>query len=217
METGKAIGTFSNRKMAYCVRHCPRDDRMFLAACSDNRIYQWDTRTGEVVQEYNYHLQACNAVLFVDGGSKFVSTSDDKKVLVWEVGIPVPVKYIQEPDMHSLPSLSALHPPDEAFFAAQSMDNSIVVYSAGEKVRQVKKRVFRGHNNSGYACQLGFSPNGKFLMSGDGLGQLVFWDWRSGKIFKKFHAHESGPCMGAVWHPLRPSRVATCGWDGLGE
>jgi pre-mRNA-processing factor 17 len=213
LETGKAAGTFSNRKMAYDVKYYPRDNNIFIAACSDNRLYQWDIRTGQVCQEYNHHLQACNTVTFFDEGRKFVSTSDDKKLLVWEFDIPVPIKYIADPGMHCVPSVT-VH-PSGAFFAGQSMDNKIVVYSCGEKVRQMHKKTFSGHNNSGYACQIGFSPNGKFLVSGDGHGQVHFWDWKTTKCYRKFHAHDSGPCMAAVWHPLFPARVATCGWDGL--
>lgn len=213
LETGQAVGTYSNRKMAYCVRHYPRDNNLFLAACNDNRIYQWDARSGQVVQEYNHHLQPCNTVTFFDEGRKFVSTADDKKLLVWEFDIPVPIKYIADPGMHSIPAVT-LHPSGD-FFAGQSMDNKIVVYSCGEKVRQMHKKVFSGHNNAGYACQIAFSPNGKFLVSGDGHGQVHFWDWKTTKTYRKFHAHDSGPCMGAAWHPLYPARVATCGWDGL--
>jgi pre-mRNA-processing factor 17 len=213
VETGQATGTFTNRKMAYSVKFYPRDNNIFIAACSDNKLYQWDSRTGQVCQEYNYHLQPCNSILFVDDGRKFVSTSDDKKVLVWEFDIPVPIKYIAEPDMHCIPSLS-MH-PSQAFFAGQSMDNKIVVFACGEKVKPLKKKVFTGHNNSGYACQVGFSPNGKFIISGDGHGQVHFWDWKTTKSYRRFQAHDNGPCMGAVWHPLNPSTVATCGWDGL--
>lgn len=212
-ETGQAVGTFSNRKMAYTVRFCPRDNNLFLAASSDNKIYQWDVRTGAICQEYNYHLQACNTLLFVDQGRKFVSTADDKKLLVWEFDIPVPVQYIQEPDMQSLPALT--NHPTEEYFVAQSMDNKITVYTNNERVKLARKKVFKGHNNAGYACQMDFSPNGKYMISGDGLGSLYIWDWKTTKIFRKFAAHDGGPCMGAIWHPLHQSRVATCGWDGV--
>jgi pre-mRNA-processing factor 17 len=212
-ETGQSVGTYSNRKMGYTVRFYPHDNNIFLAASSDNKIYQWDTRSNTIVQEYNYHLQACNTLCFIDGGKKFITTSDDKKVLVWEYDIPVPIKYIAEPDMHNIPYVTT-H-PTESYFVGQSMDNKIVVYTAGEKVKCIKKKVFKGHNNSGFGCQIGFSPNGQFLMSGDGLGQLYFWDWKTTRIYRKFQAHEGGPCMGAVWHPLHANRVATCGWDGM--
>ena len=31
----------------------------------------------------------------------------------------------------------------------------------GEKFRQEKRKVFRGHNTAGYACGVAFSPDGK--------------------------------------------------------
>ena len=183
VETGQAKGTFTNRKMGYDVKFRPTDNNIFMMAASDNKIYQWDVRTGEVCQEYNYHLQPCNTVTFFDQGRKFVSTSDDKKILVWEFDIPVPIKYIQESNMHCIPSVTT-HPSGE-HFAGQSMNNTIVVYTCGDKVKETKKK-FVGHNNSGYACHIGFSPNGKFIISGDGLGKMHVWDWKSSKVFFHF-------------------------------
>jgi pre-mRNA-processing factor 17 len=115
--------------------------------------------------------------------------------------------------LHSVPSVT-VH-PSGGFFAGQSLDNTIVTYQCGDRVRQIKKKTFRGHNNSGYACQIGFSPNGQFLASGDGQGKLHFWDFKSTKPYRKLQAHDNGPCMGCVWHPLSPSWVFTCGWDGV--
>jgi pre-mRNA-processing factor 17 len=100
VESGQAKSTFCNRKMGYQVKFHPTDNNIFLMAASDNKIYQWDVRTGAVCQEYNYHLQPCSTVTFFDEGRRFVSTSDDKKILVWEFDIPVPIKYIQDPSMH---------------------------------------------------------------------------------------------------------------------
>jgi WD40 repeat protein len=79
-----------------------------------------------------------------------------------------------------VPSLT-IHPTN-GFFVGQSLDNTIVTYQCGEKLRQMKKKTFRGHNNSGYACQIGFSPNGKFLVSGDGFGKLHFWDFKTTRV-----------------------------------
>lgn len=45
---------------------------------------QWDIRSGEVVQEYDRHLGAVNTITFVDENRRFVSTSDDKSLRVWE-------------------------------------------------------------------------------------------------------------------------------------
>ncbi|RLN95225.1 hypothetical protein BBJ28_00007952 [Nothophytophthora sp. Chile5] len=212
-ETGQSVHSFTNRRVPYCVKFYPLDNTSFVVGDSNNMVVQFDCRSGEIVQEYNHHLQAVNSVTFVDDNKRFVSTSDDKKLLVWEWGIPVPIKYISEPSMHSMPAV-ALH-PSGGFFAGQSLNNQIDVYTARDKFKLCRKKVFKGHASAGYACQLGFSPNGQYLLSGDGEGKLVFWDWKSTKMLKKLRAHDRGPTMGAIWHPLEPSKVVSCGWDGL--
>ena len=46
--------------------------------------FQFDTTNGEIVQEYDRHLGAVNTVTFVDENRRFVTTSDDKSIRVWE-------------------------------------------------------------------------------------------------------------------------------------
>lgn len=212
-ETGQCLNTFTNRRVPYCVKFYPEDDNIFVVGDSNNMIVQYDCTTGAIVQEYNHHLQAVNSVTFIDDNRRFVSTSDDKKILVWEWNIPVPIKYISEPSMHSMPAVT-IHPSGD-YFAGQSLNNQIDVYGARDKYKISRKKVFRGHSTAGYACQIGFSPNGQYIMSGDAGGMLSFWDWKTTKNFKKLKCHTGGPTMGAIWHPLEQSRVATCGWDGL--
>jgi hypothetical protein len=52
----------------------------------------------------------------------------------------------------------------------QSMDNTIVTYDA-HKFRQNSKKTFKGHLSAGFACQVGFSPNGRCV-------RCVCWRWR---------------------------------------
>ena len=47
-------------------------------------MFQWDIRSGEIVQEYDRHLGAVNTITFVDQNRRFVSSSDDKSLRVWE-------------------------------------------------------------------------------------------------------------------------------------
>ena len=58
----------------------------------------------------------------------------------------------------------------EKYFAAQSLDNQILVYST-DNFRQARNKRFAGHSVAGYACQVGFSPDGKWISSGDGEGK----------------------------------------------
>ena len=115
--------------------------------------------------------------------------------------------------MHSMPAVT-LH-PEGGFFAGQALNNQIDIYMARDKFKLMRKKIFRGHSSAGYACQIGFSPNGKYIMSGDANGRLFFWDWKTTRPYKNFKAHDRGPTVGAIWHPVEPNYVATCGWDGF--
>ncbi|KAL7753380.1 hypothetical protein RI367_001155 [Sorochytrium milnesiophthora] len=212
-ETGKCISSFTTDKMPYCVKFNPDPDKqhLFLTGQADKKIYQFDINSGEIVQEYDQHLGAVNTITFVDNNRRFVTTSDDKTLRAWEFDIPVVIKYIAEPHMHSMPSVAIS--PNKKWLACQSLDNQIMVYGAGDRFRMNRKKSFRGHLIAGYACQVNFSADGRFVMSGDSEGKINFWDWKTCKLLKKFQAHE-GVVMGCEWHPHETSKIATCSWDG---
>lgn len=215
-ETGQVLRTLNNGKQHYCGVFHPNPDKqnVLMSGCQDKKVYQWDLDTGDVMQEYNYHLGGVNAVTFFDDGRRFVSSSDDKTLRVWEFGIPVQIKYIADPSMHSMPSM-ALH-PNKGSIILQSLDNQVLTYTCSrDKFKQNRKKTFKGHNTAGYACQVNFSPDAKYVLSGDSEGRCFFWEWSHPfKIIRTVKAHD-GVCIGCVWHPMETSKVITCGWDGL--
>lgn len=213
-DSGKVLGTYSNRRVPYVVKFYPNDDNIFVVGCSDNKIVAYDSTSGEITQEYDHHLAPVNAITFVeDNGMKMVTSSDDKKVLVWEWDIGVPIKYISDPTMHSLPVIT-MH-PSEKFLLGQSLDNKIVVYQAGDRYAPQRKKKFEGHNVAGYACDIAVSPDGRFVCSGDSNGKLFFWDFKRTRKLQQYRAHDRGPSIGCVWHPVEPSTMFSCGWDGV--
>jgi pre-mRNA-processing factor 17 len=70
---------------------------------------QYDMNTGEITHEYDQHLGPVNTITFVDENRRFITTSDDKTIRAWDYDIPVVIKYIAEPHMHSMPAVT-LHP-----------------------------------------------------------------------------------------------------------
>lgn len=125
-ETGKVVKTFTNKKLPFCILIHPDDDKQnqFLVGTSAKKIVQYDINSGQQVQSYDEHLGAINTLTFIDNNRKFVSTSDDKKIFIWEYGLPVVVKHISEPSMHSIPA-TALH-PNGKYFVGQSLDNKVI-------------------------------------------------------------------------------------------
>lgn len=184
-----------------------------MVASSDRRVLQLDLRdANQVVQSYDQHMGSVNSLAFIDQGRRFVSSSDDKVLRVWEYGVPVVIKYITDPSMHSMPVM-LLH-PNRRSLACQSMDNTVRIYTARDKVKRNDKKLFKSHLVAGYACGLTYSADGRFLGSGDSMGRLYFWDWKSTRLFRTLQAH-NGVCIDLDWHPTLPSLVASCGWDGV--
>lgn len=216
-EYGKCIGRFGTGKTPHVVRFNPDPAHWheFLAGMSDKKIVQFDTRTGSLVQEYDHHLAAVNTLTFVDGNRRFISTSDDKSLRAWEYGIPVPIKFVAEPYMFAMVR-SAPHPSGK-YVAFQASNNEIVVYAATDKFRQHRRKLFRGHNNAGYAIDVACSPDGQFIASGDTGGYVCFWDWKTGRMYHKFQAggREGAATTCLDWHPQETSKVATAGLDGV--
>jgi len=54
-------------------------------------------------------MGSINSINFIDYGKRFVSTADDKKIFLWEFGIPVVAKHISDPEMNSIP-VAKVHP-----------------------------------------------------------------------------------------------------------
>lgn len=212
-ETGAIKNDLAIGATPYCATWRPGDPNQVFIGAANRKVIQYDLRSNEVAIEYEHHLGAVNTITFYEEGKKFFSCGDDKKILVWEMDTPTPIKYIADPSLHAINAV-AVHPSDQ-YWVGQSMDNALYGYTCGDKVAQLHKKIFKGHVTAGYACQPSFSPDGHFLGSGDGEGTAWFWDWRSGRVLSKLKCHDDGPCIGMAWHPLQPSWVATCGWDGL--
>lgn len=213
-ETGQSIQTFDLKKHPYCIKFHPDSDRQhsFLCGSAHKKVTQYDVRSGSKTQTYDEHLGPVNSIVFVDNNKKFASTSDDKKIFLWEFGIPVVVKHVSDPEQLAI-SQTALH-PNGKYFVGQASDNKINTYDAkAGSLRLNKKKKFVGHMSAGYAIGLTFSVDGQFVASGDHDGRVFFFDWKTTKCFSCLNAHNK-VCIGVDWHPNENSTVATCSWDG---
>jgi hypothetical protein len=45
--------------------------------------------------------------------------------------------------------------------------SQIVTYLTKDRFKQNRKKTFKGHNTAGYACQVNFSPDAKYVLSGE--------------------------------------------------
>ncbi|EDS33812.1 pre-mRNA splicing factor [Culex quinquefasciatus] len=68
-----------SRKIPFCVKFDSdyHKQLLFVAGIFAKKMVCWDTRSGDIVQEYDRHLGLVN---FVNGNRRFVTTSDDKSL-----------------------------------------------------------------------------------------------------------------------------------------
>lgn len=211
-EYGKVIGAYAMDSTPFCVTVYPKDENVFIVGSSNKKACQFDARTGNISLEYSAHQSNVNTFTFFEGDRKAVSTGDDKRVVVWEYNIPVPIKQISDPSMHNMPAV-IVH-PSEKFILAQAMSNQILVYeSSASRFRFFGGKRFKGHICGGYAVKPTCSPDGKYVVSGDARGRVYLWDWKTCRNLATLEGHKS-VTMDCKWHPIQPSRLATCSWDG---
>ncbi|CDW56309.1 pre mrna splicing factor; pre mrna processing fac tor [Trichuris trichiura] len=209
-ETGQCKERFTTGKVPYCIKFNPDEDKqnLFLVGTQDKKILQYDSRTAQVVQEYDRHMGAVNSVTFFSQNRRFCSTSDDKSMRIWEWDIPVDTKMIQDPGLYSMPSVTLSNGWPAKLW-------TIVILLPATRALLISRRICRKlarrlSNVSVDYCFMIF----RYVISGDSGGKIFIWDWKTRHIQARWKAHE-GVCIGVLWHPHETSKIASCGWDGV--
>jgi pre-mRNA-processing factor 17 len=112
-ETGACKAKFTTGQTPHVVRYYPLDNNQFVAGMRDKKIVQYDIRSGEMVQEYDHHLDAVNTITFCDENRRFVTTSDDKSLRAWGMSSSSSSNRLNSANIKqntTSPSLSSLSP-----------------------------------------------------------------------------------------------------------
>eukprot|EP01080_Neovahlkampfia_damariscottae_P001804 gene1804-946_t len=211
VESGNIIKSFNLKKPAHCVSFHPEKNHEILIGVG-KRVEHYDVRSGDLIQSYGGHQGPVTSITFFDNNQKFISSSNDKTIRIWEVQVPMVVRKIRNYHMDQIKSV-AVHPGGE-YFIAQSLDNQIYVFDTTEKYKLHSKKNLTGHITPTTGSKVNFSNDGRFVLSGDTEGKLWIWDWKTSKKLKTLNAHVGGFCSTCQWHPIESSKCITGGWDG---
>lgn len=193
----------------------PQNDNEFIVGLSNSKIQHYDLRLSDrdsIVQTYDYHQGSILALKYFGDGSKFISSSDDKTMKIWSNQVNVPVKHISEIAQHSMPYIDT-HPMQQ-YFCSQSMDNAIYAYSMKPKYRMHGKTAFKGHSSAGYGIGITFSPDGKYICSGDSNSKVFIWDWQTKDLLKTLKVPGKQPVTRISWLPKETSKLLCAGPTG---
>ncbi|CAB4253759.1 similar to Saccharomyces cerevisiae YDR364C CDC40 Pre-mRNA splicing factor, important for catalytic step II of pre-mRNA splicing and plays a role in cell cycle progression [Maudiozyma barnettii] len=214
-ETGSVLKRLRFKDGVSCCEFRPTGMNEFIVGLSDSRILHYDTRVTEqngLVQTYDHHIGGILDVKYFQDGSKFISSSEDKTVMIWNSGVNIPIKNISDTAQYSMPVINT-H-PTQKYFCTQSMDNAIYTYNMKPKFRKLPNKIFKGQKSVGYAIGFTFAPDGHYICSGDIRSKVLLWDWTTSKLLKEISIPGKSPISQVKWHPQETSKVICSGPAG---
>lgn len=199
-----------------CLAFNPIDKNQLIVGLSNSEIQHYDLRVAEkngLIQTYDHHQGSIIALNYFPDGTKILSSSEDKTVRIWNNQINIPIKQISDTKQHSMPWIN-IHPQHDCF-STQSMDNTIYSYSMNPKYRRKMGHTFKGHTTAGYGIHFDFSPDGRYVVSGDAKGRVFIWDWKTTKLLKTLKPLGNElPITCVQWNPQQTSKICCSGNDG---
>ncbi|XP_066539892.1 WD repeat-containing protein 25 [Hoplias malabaricus] len=218
VETGQIVTKVENQFKVSCLAFQPSDPSVVLCGGFSPEVKAWDFRSGNMVSTYRAGIQQTLDILFLGEGKEFVTSTDavsrdsaDRTLIAWDFRTTAKVSNQIFHERYTCPSLTLFQNEDS--FAAQTNGNYIAIFSAQKPYPMNKRKRFEGHKVEGYAVQCEFSSDGAILASGSCTGSLHFYDVQSARSLLRLHAHQQA-CVSLSLHPVLPSVVATCDWEG---
>ncbi|XP_061468134.1 WD repeat-containing protein 25 [Rhineura floridana] len=218
IETGAQ--TFSSRSefRISTLKFLPLDPNVFICGGFSPEVKAWDIRSSKVIKVYRAAVQQTLDIMFLPEGKEFLTSTDavsqdsaDRTIIAWDFHTAAKISNQIFHERYTCPSL-APH-PKEPVFVAQTNGNYMALFSSLRPYRINKKKRYEGHKVEGFAVGCEFSPDGMLLVTGSSEGKVFFYNYRTARIIRTLSAH-SQACVSATLHPVLPSLLATCDWDG---
>jgi WD40 repeat protein len=172
------------------VAFLPDGERLILAGGSqteygDAWIYDW--RRDKLLHRLHGHKEPVESIALSADGSRLVTASYDKKVVIWDLETRRQVQTIDGLETGVTDVTVALS-PDASLLITRFHPAKLWALPAGRVVRELSREI----TGCGYTRDLysfDFSPDGKSFATGDDNGTISTWDAATGRRIASAHWH----------------------------
>jgi WD40 repeat protein len=141
---------------------------------SSARVCLWDRSRGTCLQVRELHSGRVRGLAMFPDGRRFVSASEDRKIVVWRVDRPEPEAVISDAHPKHIHAIACS--PDGRFLASAGQDRLVKIWNA--KTRQCVGKL-EGHQRA--LTSVAFSSDGRWIWSACWEGIVKIWDAGSGQ------------------------------------
>jgi WD40 repeat protein len=169
-------------------------DGKLLATCSyDRKAIIWDVTTGKELRSLTGHNDAIYDLEFSPDGSVLATASGDETCKLWEVATGERLDTLGQPQAEQY---VVRFSPNGRYVVAGGADNRIRVWRFVSKTRpRINPLVYSRFAHEGPIVQLGFSPDGRSLISIAEDKTLKQWET---KTYTEAHAFADLPNIAAA-------------------
>jgi RNA polymerase sigma factor (sigma-70 family) len=162
------------------------DGKTLVSGGQGGTIRFWELASGRELRHIQAHRAQVLAVAFSPDGKSLTSGSSDARgAWLWDVATGNPVRqFLGSPPRKDWVRAVAFSPDGKTL--ATAGPNTIRLW---EPATGKELRALEGHGST-VGC-IGFSPNGRYLVSGSADHTVRLWDTASGQEIRAFRGHEA--------------------------
>ncbi|XP_020857236.1 methylosome protein WDR77 [Phascolarctos cinereus] len=179
-----------------------------VSGSKDFCIKVWDLPGEKMLNSYRGHSGQVSCVAACPyKESKFLSCSEDNRILLWDIRCPKPASHIGQSASHHLPTSLAWHPQKEKVFAFGDENGTVFLVDIKNPKTMLSSSV---HSQS--VTKLVFSQDSSPLLAS--LSEdcsVAVLDSGLAEMFRS-RAHRDF-VRDATWSPLNHFLLTTVGWD----
>ncbi len=176
VQTGQKIQQLGGEEVNSFVLAFSPDGRYLASDGQNNTVVIWDLAGGNVVRRFSGHTSAMRSIVFSPDGKLLVSGSDDRTARVWDIESGTQRAMFTDPAA-AITSVS-LSPDGKT---AVTGGSATILWNVdnGQKIREF----------SGNTTGVWILPDGKSLLTTNGIKTVKLLDLETGKELRQFAGH----------------------------